>query len=195
MWQRMDGSQPLDNDRHERFAHEYVRDLNATRAYIRSGYSTGGAEASASKLLANRKVSCRVAFLKAEALAAIKADHLSVARQTARIAYHDVRQVVQWRDGRVDLTDSADLDDDTAAAIQSIETDKDGNIKIKFYDRQKSLDMLAKWNGMFKESEDRLGGGAAAQTLLAAIQGKSPPISKPGSVEDNRPEADTDAAS
>lgn len=40
----------------ERFVREYLRDLNATQAAIRAGYSAKGATVTGSKLLANPKV-------------------------------------------------------------------------------------------------------------------------------------------
>lgn len=47
------------NARHKKFADEYLKDLNATAAYIRAGYKAkgGAAEASAARLLRNAKVS------------------------------------------------------------------------------------------------------------------------------------------
>ena len=44
------------NDRQRAFCQEYVVDRNATQAYIRAGYSPGGARQSAAKLLANADV-------------------------------------------------------------------------------------------------------------------------------------------
>ena len=38
--------------RHQRFVAEYLRDGNATQAYIRAGYSARGAQSCASRLLA-----------------------------------------------------------------------------------------------------------------------------------------------
>ena len=59
-------STPLPNDRHERFANEYLVDLNAGRAYERAGYKAGGrtADAAAARLLANVNVQGRIAALQ-----------------------------------------------------------------------------------------------------------------------------------
>lgn len=40
----------------QRFVEEYLKDLNATRAYIRAGYSPTGADAGAARLLGNVRV-------------------------------------------------------------------------------------------------------------------------------------------
>ncbi len=47
--------------RQERFIAEYVKDLNATQAYIRAGYSPGGAAQAAEKLLRNAEICAAIA--------------------------------------------------------------------------------------------------------------------------------------
>ena len=58
----------LKNPRHERFCQEYLIDLNATKAYLRAGYSVKDAAAAAcsSRLLTTAKVAARVAALQHE---------------------------------------------------------------------------------------------------------------------------------
>lgn len=53
-------------EKQERFANEYLIDLNATQAYIRAGYSDKGADVGACNLLANVRVYARVQALLAE---------------------------------------------------------------------------------------------------------------------------------
>lgn len=54
----------LANKRHEKFCHEYIKDMNATQAAIRTGYSEKSAESQSSRLLRNDKVKKRVAELR-----------------------------------------------------------------------------------------------------------------------------------
>ena len=49
------------NPKQERFVAEYVKDLNATQAYIRAGYSKGGAAQAAEKLLRNTEIQAAIA--------------------------------------------------------------------------------------------------------------------------------------
>jgi hypothetical protein len=56
----------LANDGWERFANEYLVDLNATKAYIRAGYGRRGAGQSAHNLLNNTEVQKRIDELRAE---------------------------------------------------------------------------------------------------------------------------------
>mgnify|MGYP000400850080 CR=1 FL=1 len=54
------------NDKQKRFCEEYIIDLNATQAYIRTGYSENGAKESASKLLTNPNIKEYIAYLQQE---------------------------------------------------------------------------------------------------------------------------------
>lgn len=54
----------LKNKKHEKFCNEYIKDINATRAAIRAGYSEKTAGAQASKLLKIVNIKTRVAELR-----------------------------------------------------------------------------------------------------------------------------------
>ena len=62
-----DGSMPLRNLRHERFAQEYVANGgNASEAYRASGYTPKLAEKKASRLLTDDRVKLRIRYLRKE---------------------------------------------------------------------------------------------------------------------------------
>lgn len=71
----------LNNPKHERFCREYVKDLNATQAYIRAGYSQNGADASAARLLVNARVRDRIAELQAKVAGKLEITQESVLRE------------------------------------------------------------------------------------------------------------------
>lgn len=54
----------LKNKKHEKFCNEYIKDMNATQAAIRAGYSGKTAGAQASKLLKIVNIKTRVAELR-----------------------------------------------------------------------------------------------------------------------------------
>ena len=54
----------LANKRHEKFCHEYIKDMNATQAAIRTGYSEKTANRIGSRLLSNVDIKKRVAELR-----------------------------------------------------------------------------------------------------------------------------------
>lgn len=54
----------LQNKRHEKFCHEYIKDMNATQAAIRTGYSEKTAKMQGSRLMTNDDIKTRVAELR-----------------------------------------------------------------------------------------------------------------------------------
>ena len=54
----------LNNKKHEKFCNEYIKDMNATRAAIRAGYSEKTARSQGSTLLTNPNIKSRVAELR-----------------------------------------------------------------------------------------------------------------------------------
>lgn len=54
----------LKNKRHEKFCHEYIKDMNAKQAAIRTGYSEKTAKMQGSRLMTNDDVKTRVAELR-----------------------------------------------------------------------------------------------------------------------------------
>lgn len=54
----------LANKRHEKFCHEYIKDMNATQAAIRTGYSKNTANRIGSRLLSNVDIKARVKELR-----------------------------------------------------------------------------------------------------------------------------------
>lgn len=54
----------LANKRHEKFCHEYIKDMNATQAAIRTGYSEKTAKMQGSRLMTNDDIKARVAELR-----------------------------------------------------------------------------------------------------------------------------------
>jgi hypothetical protein len=90
----------LDNDAHERFAEEYLKDLNATQAYMRvypdSGYEA--AQSSGSVLLGNPMVAERVAELKVERSRRTNIDLDRIVQELMLLGFSDPRWV-QVNDG------------------------------------------------------------------------------------------------
>lgn len=54
----------LANKRHEKFCHEYIKDMNATQAAIRTGYSEKTAKMQGSRLMTNDDIKARVSELR-----------------------------------------------------------------------------------------------------------------------------------
>lgn len=143
----------------QRFVEEYLVDLNATQAAIRAGYSEATAKEQGSRLLTNVNIAEAIAEAqKARSeRTGITADR--VLQELARIGFSDLRNCLT-SEGH--LVDPQDWDDDTAAAISSLEVvktnrgekeEKDRPIeythKIKVWDKNSALEKIGKHLGMF----------------------------------------------
>lgn len=152
-------------DKQQRFVEEYLVDLNATQAAIRSGYSEKTAEQQASRLLSNVKIADAVAEAKCKRSERTEITQDRVLKELARIGFSDLRNCLT-PSGH--LVDPQDWDDDTAAAISSLEVvtnrtsekDEDGRTpiehthKIKVWDKNSALEKIAKHLGMFVERKE-----------------------------------------
>lgn len=138
--------------RQARFVQEYLKDLNATQAAIRTGYSAKAAAQQGSRLLSIAKVQAAIAEgVKGQDMAA-KATRENVIRELSRIAFGDPRKVMQWDADGVTLLDSATLNDDEAAQVAELSqttTAHGGTIKLKRFDKVKALELLGRHLGLF----------------------------------------------
>ena len=168
--------------RQQAFVAEYLVDLNATQAAIRAGYSSKGADVTASKLLVVPKVARAVA----EAFAArakrteIEAD--TVLRELARIAFSDIRDVVSWDADGLELKASDTLTVDAAATVKEIRSSKTTTTEdrgrrevervehvVKLYDKQRALVDLGRHLGLFPSRVELSGPGGGPIPVLVAL--------------------------
>lgn len=100
------------------FIDEYLVDLNATQAAIRAGYSDKTAYSMGQRLLKDVEVAAQIEQRQAQRAKRTELDADRVILELARLGLHDVRRLFDDH-GRMKAIN--DLDDDTAAAVQSIE--------------------------------------------------------------------------
>lgn len=163
-------------DKQQRFVDEYLKDLNATAAYMRAGYRATGhaAVACAHKLMKNRYILQAIAEGKKarEARTDIEADR--VVKETARIALFDPRKLFH-DDGTP--KGIHELDDDTAAAISGLKVVTKGNadmgfgevLEYKIADKNSALEKLFRHLGLYEKDNEQQNPIAA----LIASMGKS----------------------
>jgi phage terminase small subunit len=147
--------QPLSNARHERFAHEYMVDLQAGNAARRAGYSERTADQSGYRLLRKPKISGRIAALQAEVTSRLEITVERVLLEAARLAFSDPRRLF---DADGNLKPIAELDDDTAAALASFESVErpipggEGKTevirKVKTWSKPEAVTLLARHLGL-----------------------------------------------
>lgn len=168
---------PLENPRHEHFAQGIAKGLTADAAYREAGYKAH--RGNAATLRANQSIKRRVAELVAAGAAQAEVDVARVLQELARIGFSDIRKLVT-PDGR--LRPLHDLDDDTAAAIASVEVvtrslpvgpDEPPDVeyvhKIKTWDKVAALDKIARHLGMMVERKEHSGPEGGAIPLLAKV--------------------------
>lgn len=153
-------SGPLENDRHERFAREYLIDLNAGRAYERAGYKARGksADEAASRLLSrNVKVQARIAELQAERAERTEITADRVLEEMALIGFSDLSHYTVSDEGDVELAEGA-----PPGAIRALSSIKrkirtyrrgdqdvrEVDVEIKLWSKTQALDSLAKHLGL-----------------------------------------------
>lgn len=147
------------NDKQQRFVDEYLKDLNATQAAIRAGYSAKTAYAIAEKLL--RKVEIQQAIQKAMKARSDRTEITQdrVLQELARLAFFDARKMFNG-DGSPKAIH--ELDDDTAAAIIGLDVVDVGNseigigqvLKYKVADKGAALTNAMRHLGMFNDKLD-----------------------------------------
>lgn len=110
----------------QRFADEYLIDLNATQAYLRAGYKVNPKVASvnSSRLLANAKIQAYIQVKRQKAEAKLDTSFERVLLEFARIAFLDTRSMF---DAAGMLKPIQELSDDAAHAISSIEVVEEFN--------------------------------------------------------------------
>ena len=158
------------NEKQKAFCREYLTDLNGTQAYIRAGYSTEGASASASRLLANAKVQEFItqAMKEREQRTEIKADEILQFWHDLTFTPMD-EMFDQGPDGT--LIPKA-FDQMTTRAKRCVSemksqfaSDGTGWQSIKRLDQIKSSEMLGKSLGMFKDKLELSGGDKPIKVL------------------------------
>src|SRR5688500_3832651 len=97
---------PSLSPRHERFVAEYLKDGNATRAYIRAGYAARGAQPCASRLLRDPRIAAAISAGRQRITEALAVSVERVTLEYAKIAFACVDDFVSSDDDgrlRIDL--------------------------------------------------------------------------------------------
>ena len=169
------------NARQQRFADEYIVDLNATQAAIRAGYSERTAKEQASRLLSNVNVQHYIQKRKQERVERTEITQDMVLFELAAIAFSnaaDYAQVVEREatiqnenghviqlfdeDGNpvmyrtVEPVLTADLTDRQKRALSVIKKGRDG-VEVKPYDKIRALELIGKHIGMFTDKVEVAG--------------------------------------
>ena len=156
------------NDRRERFAEEYIVDLNVTQAAIRAGYSPKSAHVTGQRLLKHAKVIATIRQLKLKRSERLEISADRVIHELARIGFANMADYINVTADGDAFVDLSALDRDKAAAISevTVEDFKDGRgedardvrrIKFKLADKRGALVDLGRHLGLFKDKVELTG--------------------------------------
>jgi phage terminase small subunit len=148
----------------ERFAEEYLIDLNASQAAIRAGYR-GDPNTIGPRLLANVGVRSHIEALKAKRSERTQITQDRVLQEIARVAFFDVRKLYDDGGG---MKAPNELDDDAAAALVGLDVTEEfgppgdeggrevvGRVKkAKIADKVAALTLAARHLGMLNDKLD-----------------------------------------
>ena len=144
------------SDAERRFCHEYMRDYDATRAALASGFS----RAQADTLLASNRIKRELMDIHDRAQHAADISHEKLVAEYAKIAYGTIESFVKFEDPSDPKTMYIDPSEATptqwsAVRKLKIKEGKDGReTEIELYDKTKALDALARHAGMFIDRKE-----------------------------------------
>lgn len=165
------------NPKQARFVAEYLIDLNATQAAIRSGYSESTARAIGAENLTKPAISAAIAEAKAKMASKLEITAERVLRELALIGFANMGDYV----GQDGIVDFSALDKDKWAAVSEVTIDHytDGRtedardvkrVKFKLSDKRAALVDLGKHLNLFNPAPvlpEQTGEGAPSWPDLA----------------------------
>lgn len=135
-------------DKQELFAREYLKDLNATQAAIRAGYSEKTARATGSENLSKPDIADRIAELKAERNEEVGVDAAYVLRRLTEIDQMDVLDILLSNGELKPIKDWPKVWRTTLSGMDVVEMASADSAailkKIKWPDKVKNLELLGK---------------------------------------------------
>ena len=155
----------------ERFCMEYLKDVNATKAYVRAGYTSLHPGIQSYRLMCEQEVQDRIAELAHERSKAIKLDANDIIVELLRMLTSDPLNYVD-EEGRV--LSLAEIPIDARRAIASFEVDTMGSsgavvrTRVKFWSKEKAAELLGKHLTLFKDVLNIEGLEDLANMIIAA---------------------------
>jgi len=140
------------SDKQRHFAYEYVKDWDATRAAIASGYSAKTARATSARLKVNPKIKAYIDLIKGEIAERIGLSKERVIEELSRIAFARAADLYEDWKTLADFQQVKEANPETLVAVKSIEfkPGKYGDtIKVTMHDKLAANQAILKamgWN-------------------------------------------------
>jgi phage terminase small subunit len=143
----------------ERFVGEYLKDLNATQAAIRAGYSPSSAAEIGYENLRKPQIASAIseAFKARAERTRVEGDR--VVLELARNGFSDMREIASWGADGITYKASGELTDDAAATVaeitETVTPTADGGERrtrtVKLHSKLKALELLGRHLGIFTD--------------------------------------------
>lgn len=143
-------------DSQKRFCDEYLKDLNATRAYkvaYPSCKKDETARANSSRMLTNDNVKDYIEKKQEDIQKRTEVTQDRVIQELAAIAFRNATEFASVKGNRVKIKNTDNLEENVKKAIVGIKKGKNG-IEIKSADKVQALELLGRHLGIFKDKLD-----------------------------------------
>lgn len=162
------------DDRQLKFCEEYLIDFNATRAATVAGYSPKTARFQASDLLTRPNIQAKIKEIAQKVMEETGDPKKRVILELQMIAFGDMKDFMEWKDGKIEWKDSKLLGDKTRLVQEIAESysANGGSRKIKLHDKLKALEMLSKYYGLFKDQVEHSGEVTTKVILMIPSNGR-----------------------
>lgn len=156
----------------KRFINEYLKDLNATQAAMRSGYSEKTAKSQGQRLLTNVDIQREIQKRMKDREKRTEVTQDMVIKELASIAFSDLADYIEIVEdtGAIRAKSFNEMAEGKSRALQSIKEDRVikedakgeqitvyDKINFKLYDKVRALELLGKHLGMFVEKIEHSG--------------------------------------
>lgn len=160
-----------------RFVAEYLRDLNATQAAIRAGYSPKTAEKIGSENLRKPEVKSAIDEAVARRAERVEVTQDDVLRELLRVMSSDIGKAFDEKGRMLPLKD---IPEDTRRAISGVEVEQvfEGHgedryhcgdlVKVKLWDKTAAIKMAGQHLKLFTEKLEHSGSVTLEQLVLAS---------------------------
>lgn len=151
----------LENPQHEKYCQLYAVTGNKSQAALEAGYGSkiSAASVTADRLHARFEIQMRIEELRLDSVSKLDFSREAVIREIGRLGMSDVRKV---HHATGQLKDVTELDDDTAAAVESVKLvavkGGDGEVaytqEIKLANKTQALKLLGQHYNIFEDHQD-----------------------------------------
>lgn len=142
------------NEKQKKFCREYIYDFNGTRAYLEAypDSSEEAARSSASDLLTKPNIKAHIDDIKNKLEENAGISRLKVLNEHMKLAFSSIAHMHNTWVERKKFDELTDEQKSCIAEIQTQTGETGEMVKIKLYDKQKSLDAISKMLG-YNEAE------------------------------------------